>query len=207
MKREKARRYLKRLPLLLALLLPVACSEESLDLFFDIPAPTPEELAAEARAEAEAARAARAEARGTSAAEIDEEEREPPAIEASLKWSQVESVLPKDSLDQVDWVEALRQDLIRPRHAIKGGKPSNIILFGFDFFLSGEDPDFEAYFPHSAHTQWLTCDSCHPKIFRSRGTQMTMDDIMEGKYCGICHGRVAFGLEACDRCHTAMAEE
>jgi c(7)-type cytochrome triheme protein len=60
--------------------------------------------------------------------------------------------------------------------------------------------------PRTANTEWLACDSCHPKIFRTRGTKITMADLQGGKYCGVCHGRVAFGLDQCARCHVAMAQ-
>jgi len=31
---------------------------------------------------------------------------------------------------------------------------------------------------------------------------MTMSAIVEGKFCGRCHGKVAFPLADCNRCHT-----
>jgi c(7)-type cytochrome triheme protein len=35
---------------------------------------------------------------------------------------------------------------------------------------------------------------------------MTMDELNDGKYCGVCHGKVAFPLTTCARCHPEMAE-
>jgi c(7)-type cytochrome triheme protein len=113
-------------------------------------------------------------------------------------------MLPKDDMDQADWVEALEQGIIRPREAIGGPRRGTTAFFKFDFFLPGPDPSYDAFFPHSAHTEWLSCESCHPKIFRVRGTEITMDEVFGGEYCGKCHGTVAFGLDACARCHTAM---
>jgi c(7)-type cytochrome triheme protein len=113
-------------------------------------------------------------------------------------------MLPKDDLDEADWAAALRQEVIAPRKSIPGTRPAQRIVFGFDFFLPGPDPSFDAYFPHSVHTEWLGCESCHPKIFPRRGTEITMDEVFAGEYCGVCHGVVAFNQDNCTRCHTAM---
>jgi c(7)-type cytochrome triheme protein len=188
---------LKYLILFLPLILFAACSDKTLNLFFDIPVPTPEELAAEAREEAEAE--ARAAAEAAAAAGIV------PAVEEDLTWQKAEELLPKDEMEEIDWMAALRQEIIRPRSTIDGRGPEPFV-FKFDFYLPGPDPMFDAYFPHSSHTQWLGCESCHPAIFPKRGTEMTMDQIMAGEFCGVCHGRIAFALDSCARCHTAMAE-
>ena len=117
----------------------------------------------------------------------------------------VQRMLPKNKLGQHDWMEAVRQSVIKPKSAIGGPRTPNFV-FKFDFYLPGPTPMFDALFPHSSHTQWLDCSSCHPKIFRYRGTKITMQDIRERKYCGVCHGPVAFPADAdnCGRCHTAM---
>jgi c(7)-type cytochrome triheme protein len=60
-------------------------------------------------------------------------------------------------------------------------------------------------FPHYAHTLWLDCSNCHPAPFepRSGSTSITMADIFRGKYCGMCHDRVAFiTFFSCQRCHS-----
>ncbi|HHS83474.1 MAG TPA: cytochrome C, partial [Gammaproteobacteria bacterium] len=58
--------------------------------------------------------------------------------------------------------------------------------------------------PHNAHTYWLGCENCHPAIFvMGKGkNKMSMVEISEGKWCGRCHGKVAFPLTDCSRCHT-----
>jgi c(7)-type cytochrome triheme protein len=204
---EEKRRRLYLL-LLLLLFLPAACSEDSLNFFFDIPQPTAEELAAEAAAEQARVEAAAKAARAAVAGAEDEDEiaetGERPAIESVRGWEQAAEMLPKDLMDEVDWMEALRQGIIDPRASIKGrGRPERKV-FGFNFYLPGPDPSMDAYFPHSSHTQWLGCDSCHPKIFRTRGTEFTMDDVFAGEYCGVCHGVVAFAVDSCFRCHEDM---
>jgi len=97
-----------------------------------------------------------------------------------------------------------------PRSKISGPNSRSRLSefeFGFDFFLPGPYPDFDAFFPHSSHTQWMDCRQCHPRIFPKRGTRITMDDIFKGKYCGECHGKVAFpAATGCERCHTTLVQ-
>jgi len=60
-------------------------------------------------------------------------------------------------------------------------------------------------FPHSSHTLWLDCSNCHPAPFVAKAGANTimMADIFRGKYCGMCHDRVAFvTFFSCARCHS-----
>lgn len=200
----KGRWYILLFPLFFA----VSCSDETLSLFFDITPPTQQEKAAEA-----AAKEAEARAVAVKAGEpVVEEESERPEIEAILDWEQASELLPKDDMDEVDWMAALRQGIIKPRAQITGQGDPKANLFKFDFYFAGPDPESDAWFPHSAHTEWLTCESCHPAIFPYRELGMdpsgkygiVMDQVFEGEYCGKCHGTVAFVLDSCNRCHTKM---
>jgi c(7)-type cytochrome triheme protein len=53
----------------------------------------------------------------------------------------------------------------------------------------------------------LACGDCHSTVFKPQlgGNPITMDDITQGKYCGVCHnGKKAFdaGDSAnCKKCH------
>ncbi|MFQ5571885.1 MAG: c(7)-type cytochrome triheme domain-containing protein, partial [Rhodothermales bacterium] len=48
---------------------------------------------------------------------------------------------------------------------------------------------------------------CHPRIFRYRGTEIKMADVLQGNYCGECHGKVAFPPPtACERCHVDLPQ-
>jgi c(7)-type cytochrome triheme protein len=196
-----------RLVLLLSpLLFFVACSDDTLNFFFDIPPATEAEKAEAAREKAAAEAAKRTEARAAAGAAPTEVELERPAIESTLVYEQALEMLPLDDFDEPDYMAALRQGVIRPRGATNGADHADSATFKFDFILEGPDPSMNALFPHSAHTQWLTCESCHPKIFPVRGTQISMDEIFEGQYCGVCHGVVAFAVDDCTRCHFAMEE-
>ncbi len=59
-------------------------------------------------------------------------------------------------------------------------------------------------FSHTKHTVWNGCEVCHPEIFvgvKKGLTKYSMAEIYEGKYCGVCHIKVAFPLIDCQRCH------
>ncbi len=200
----KTIRRFRRLLVLPALLLFASCSDRALSLFFDIPPPTQEEIEAAAaeKAAAEATAAQAATGGGTVAPAVAEIER--PAIEQVTSWDQAAEMLPKDAAEEVDWMAALREGTIKPRAATDGPGNPQAAVFKWDFFFPGPDPSLNAYFPHSSHTEWLACESCHPAIFPMRELEVTMDQVFEGEYCGVCHGKVAFPLETCSRCHLDM---
>jgi c(7)-type cytochrome triheme protein len=63
-------------------------------------------------------------------------------------------------------------------------------------------------FPHRAHTLWLDCSNCHEKLFVSKtgANRFSMQKILDGEQCGLCHGAVAFPLTECNRCHNTANE-
>lgn len=111
--------------------------------------------------------------------------------------------LPTDRFGLVDWVAALEQGMIKPRGNIDPNVPEavpfdmNIVMPSKTGMISG------AYFPHKTHTTWMSCDSCHTKIFMplAGSNDLTMSTIAKGQACGVCHGKVAFPLNDCKRCH------
>jgi c(7)-type cytochrome triheme protein len=63
-----------------------------------------------------------------------------------------------------------------------------------------------AQFPHWAHRIRFKCYVCHEAIFQMKAgaNPVSMDAILEGKFCGACHdGKTAFavGFDTCQRCH------
>ncbi len=130
------------------------------------------------------------------------EPRQAPAIERTLDPDSVVALLPKDAAGNVDWVAALSTGVIAPRTSLPGSPPAEVLTgFRFDFRYQG---GFNAYFPHSAHVSWLSCDGCHLTIFPIRGDRPSMAAINDGEACGRCHGKVAFPASTCERCHSAM---
>jgi c(7)-type cytochrome triheme protein len=60
-------------------------------------------------------------------------------------------------------------------------------------------------FPHRQHTEWLDCSNCHEKLFISKAGAnkgVNMFQVLQGEYCGLCHGAVSFPLTECKRCHS-----
>jgi len=63
-----------------------------------------------------------------------------------------------------------------------------------------------ATFPHAVHRYQYKCYACHDEIFKMKKgtTKMIMQDMSDGKFCGVCHNEtIAFGstFESCERCH------
>lgn len=64
-------------------------------------------------------------------------------------------------------------------------------------------------FSHEKHAHWSGCNMCHPEVFPSAPkavVQSSMFVHMEGRYCGACHGKVAFPLNNCSKCHPSGSE-
>ncbi len=112
-------------------------------------------------------------------------------------------ILPKDNAGNVDWVKSLRQGTIKPKDSLDPKKPTTpVIDLDIVFKVKGDLPD--VVYPHYPHTEWLSCNNCHPKIFimQAGANKVTMKKIEEGQFCGRCHGVVAFPLSNCTRCHS-----
>ena len=177
-------------------LLLVGCSRRFLSVFLDVPE-EPEKPETIARPV-------------TSSFAFMPKDTVRPAIESVFDPDSVVAMLPRDHAGNIDWMEALEQEIIKPRSQIEGEQSlpwDEGFLFGFDFYFESTSPMFDAYFPHSSHTKWVSCQQCHPRIFRSRGTKITMGDIAAGKFCGECHSKVAFPVTTgCERCHTEFPQ-
>jgi len=61
-------------------------------------------------------------------------------------------------------------------------------------------------FPHWFRRIRFRCKVCHHELgfkMRAGANQVLMADIVEGKFCGMCHNNtVAWGAERCDLCHS-----
>lgn len=127
------------------------------------------------------------------------------ALERTLDRDSIIALLPRDAIGHLDWAQALRAGLIRPRASVHGARyrTGDGPRFGFDFFFEGPDSVLDAWFPHSAHAEVIDCGQCHGPIVKYRGEKITMAAIFAGDYCGRCHGKVSFPLfTGCRRCHT-----
>jgi c(7)-type cytochrome triheme protein len=106
----------------------------------------------------------------------------------------------------VDWEAAERVGVIHPADFLEGLSVKRAPL------QSREDFSVKAHyswvsdigFSHKKHSVWNGCEVCHPDIFPTtqKGTiHYSMFWNIEGRYCGACHGKVAFPLNNCQRCH------
>lgn len=112
--------------------------------------------------------------------------------------------LPKSPAgNQVDWVKALNEEKVHPRFDRNDPNAQPVVMdLNIVREVKGSMPD--VVYPHKQHTQWLDCSNCHPAIFipQKGANQISMAAILLGQKCGVCHGKVAFPVSECRRCHS-----
>jgi c(7)-type cytochrome triheme protein len=112
--------------------------------------------------------------------------------------------------NQVDWVGTLKSGKIAPIFDLEK-RSTEPFLFDLVIVREVKGSMPNVVFPHEAHTQWLDCSNCHDEIFipEKGANQISMAAILLGQKCGVCHGRVAFPVTDCRRCHAQQktAEE
>lgn len=112
--------------------------------------------------------------------------------------------LPKDPAGNgVNWVKALNDHDITPRYDRSNPQAQAAVMdLNIVREVKGSMPN--VVYPHKAHTQWLDCSNCHPAIFipQKGANQISMAAILMGQKCGVCHGKVAFPVSECRRCHS-----
>lgn len=63
-------------------------------------------------------------------------------------------------------------------------------------------------FPHWFHRIRFQCRVCHQELgfeMRAGSNKVTMEGIIDGKFCGACHnGETAWSVDNCDLCHSAL---
>ena len=131
-----------------------------------------------------------------------------PAIELLQEPGDALSLLPPDSVgNQVAWIQALREGYIEPRTNIFPETEIRVLDLDIVMERTGELPMVR--FPHAPHTEWLDCENCHDRIFVEKvdANPINMLAILNGEYCGVCHGAVAFPLTECNRCHSVNRNE
>lgn len=106
--------------------------------------------------------------------------------------------------NRVDWVKTLSDGTIAPRYdRIDPNKRPFVMDLNIVREVKGSMPD--VVYPHKQHTEWLDCSNCHPDIFipKKGANQISMAAILLGQKCGVCHGKVAFPVTECKRCHSS----
>lgn len=111
-----------------------------------------------------------------------------------INWEKAEEL---GKIKLVDYLEGV---------SVKKGK----LKIQQDFSLNAKVEGMpDIIFSHKKHTVWSGCELCHPEIFvgvKKGSTKYSMVDIFDGKYCGVCHGKVAFPTTDCQRCHSTPVQ-
>lgn len=105
--------------------------------------------------------------------------------------------------NRVDWVRTLNDGKINPRFDRNDPNARPLVMdLNIVREVKGSMPD--VVYPHKQHTEWLDCSNCHPAIFvpQKGANQISMASILLGQQCGVCHGKVAFPVSDCRRCHS-----
>ncbi|MDX1606501.1 MAG: cytochrome c3 family protein [Candidatus Competibacterales bacterium] len=127
-----------------------------------------------------------------------------PAVSTLQDPSTAFDALPDGSSgNYVDWVQALEGGKIDPRYdRIDPSVDPLIMDLNIVREVKGSMPN--VVYPHKQHTEWLDCSNCHPAIFipQKGANQISMASILLGEDCGVCHGKVAFPVSECRRCHS-----
>jgi len=112
--------------------------------------------------------------------------------------------MPKaNSGNRVDWVAALNRGDLKPRFDLDDENREPVVLdLNIVREVKGSMPD--VVYPHKQHTEWLDCSNCHPSIFlpKKGANNISMASILLGEQCGVCHGKVAFPVSECRKCHS-----
>ena len=138
-------------------------------------------------------------------AEDDLHDPASPAVDLLQEPAAALSTLPPDPMgagNQVNWIQALRDGYINPRTNVFPETKVNVL--DLDVIMPDTGEMRVVVFPHRPHTEWLDCANCHEWLFKSKAgeTPVNMFKILQGEYCGRCHGAVAFPLTECYRCHS-----
>lgn len=108
-----------------------------------------------------------------------------------------------NSGNYVDWVKALEDGKIVPRYDRTDPNAEPVVMdLNIVREVKGSMPN--VVYPHKQHTEWLDCSNCHPAIFipQKGANNISMASILMGEKCGVCHGKVAFPVAECRRCHS-----
>lgn len=106
----------------------------------------------------------------------------------------------------IDWIEAEEEGKVKLADYVEGFSVRHAELkTPKDLELAGKEAKMpDIIFSHRKHAIWNGCESCHPDIFpvRTGSVPYSMQEIFDGRWCGVCHDKVAFPNIDCQRCHS-----
>lgn len=115
--------------------------------------------------------------------------------------------LPKETLGNgINWEKAEAEGLIKVIDNLEGVSVKRASFKNQqDFSIKSKTEGMpQIIFSHTKHTVWNGCELCHPDIFvgvKKGISKYSMVELFDGKYCGVCHDKVAFPQTDCQRCH------
>jgi c(7)-type cytochrome triheme protein len=106
----------------------------------------------------------------------------PPAILRPADLPPALRGFPKDKFGYPDWTVAAERGLIKPRGTLLGGREGDAEFDEDILFIINDLLMADVNFPHETHTYWLSCDNCHPSIFKAKkgANQFNMEDVWKG---------------------------
>lgn len=130
-------------------------------------------------------------------------------VDFKLNFYEFQKKMPRERFGNgIDWLRAEDEGLVTLKDQLEGisiKRPK--IQEPVEFGLKPTQKNMpEIIFSHTKHIKWNGCELCHPDVFQvKRGAQpYSMREIFDGKYCGLCHDKVAFPNLDCQRCHTKL---
>jgi c(7)-type cytochrome triheme protein len=128
-------------------------------------------------------------------------------VEFKYDFYEFRKALPQERFGNgIDWIKAEDQKLVTLKDQIEGISIKRKKLTNpKEEVLSAKIAGMpNIIFSHKKHAVWNGCELCHPELFgvKKGQTVYSMQDLFNGKYCGACHGSVAFPNDDCQRCHT-----
>jgi c(7)-type cytochrome triheme protein len=106
----------------------------------------------------------------------------------------------------INWIRAEKEGHLKLKDTLKGVSGKKVRQASLtDSVINPDEPEMPGIiFSHDNHALWNGCKLCHPEPFAEKkgSPKFTMEEVIEGKFCGTCHGKVAFPILDCQRCHT-----
>ncbi len=134
-------------------------------------------------------------------------------IKKDYNFAEFTAKFPKERFGNgIDWEKAEKDGLIKPIDYIEGVSIKRKQMALPKDFVALEAKTYgipEIIFSHEKHAVWNGCELCHPEIFtgvKKGASKYSMIEIFDSKYCGVCHGTVAFPNIDCQRCHVSPVQ-
>ena len=106
----------------------------------------------------------------------------------------------------IDWERAENEGKIKLKDFLEGVSiKRKSLVIPPDSQVKTQVTDMpDIVFSHKKHAVWSGCELCHPDLFgvKKGANVYSMEEIFNGKYCGVCHDKVSFPNLDCQRCHT-----